>query len=121
MRRESVSIFADQATKSYVAACILLSLIFGVGFRAWQMEGFMADDINQLPHYQGTERRIVIIDTRFSSYAADLVQNDPWLRGNEIRMFSHGVAEDAKMMAQYYPTLRRVYADRYGTVWSANN
>ena len=121
MRRDSVSIFADQATKSYVAACILLSLIFGVGFRAWQIEGFVADDINQLPHYQGTERRIVLIDTRFSSYAADLVQNDPWLRGNEIRMFSHGVAEDAKMMAQYYPALRRVYADRYGTVWSANN
>jgi hypothetical protein len=119
LQPDSVSIFADQATKSYVAACIVLSLIFGVGFRAWQMEGFLADDINQLPHYQGTERRIVLIDTRSSFYGADLVQNDPWLRGNEIRMFSHGVAEDAKMMAQYYPTLRKVYADRYGTVWSA--
>ena len=61
-------IFADPATKSYVAACILLTLVFGVGFRAWQMEGFMADDLNQLPHYQGTERRIVLIDTRFSFY-----------------------------------------------------
>ena len=83
------------------------------------MQGFMANDINQLPHYQGTERRIVLIDTRFSSYGADLVQNDPWLRGNEIRMFSHGASEDAKMMAQYYPTWRKVYADRFGTVWSA--
>jgi hypothetical protein len=116
-----VSIFADPATKSYVAACILLTLIFGIGFRALQMQGFIANDLNQLPHYQGTERRIVLIDTRSSFYGADLVQNDPWLRGNEIRMFSHGVAEDAKMMAQYYPTWRRVYADRFGEVWSAKN
>ena len=117
----NVSIFADQATKSYVAACVLLTLIFGVGLRAWQMQEFMADDLNQLPHYPGTERRIVLIDTRLSSYGADLVQNDPWLRGDEIRMLSHGTAEDGKMMAQYYPTWHRVYADRFGTVWSAKN
>jgi hypothetical protein len=118
VRRDSISIFADPATKSYVAACILLSLIFGVGFRAWQIQGFIADDLNQLPHYQGAERRIVLIDTRSSFYGADLVQNDPWLRGNEIRMISHGSVEDAKMMAQYYPTWRKVYADRFGEVWS---
>jgi hypothetical protein len=116
-----INIFADPATKSYLAACILLTLVFGVGFRAWQMQGFIADDLDQLPRYQGTERRIVLIDTRFSFYGADLVQNDPWLRGNEIRMFSHGVVEDGKMMAQYYPTWRRVYSDRFGTVWSAKN
>lgn len=116
-----INIFADPATKSYLAACILLTLVFGVGFRAWQIQGFMADDVDQLPHYQGTERRIVLIDTRFSFYGADLVQNNPWLRGNEIRMFSHGVAEDGKMMARYYPTWHRVYADRFGTVWSAKD
>jgi hypothetical protein len=121
VQRDSISVFADPATKSYVAACILLTLIFGVGFRAWQMQEFMADDLNQLPHYQGTERRIVLVDTRNSFYGADLVQNDPWLRGNEIRMFSHGVAEDAKMMAQYHPNWRKVYADRFGEVWSAGN
>jgi hypothetical protein len=120
-RSDSVSIFADSATKSYVAACILLTLIFGIGFRAWQMQGFIADDLNQLPHYRGIERRIVLIDTHFSFYGADLVQNDPWLRGNEIRMISHGVVENAKMMAQYYPTWQRVYADRFGEVWSAKN
>jgi hypothetical protein len=117
----SVSIFADPATKSYLGACILLTLVFGVGLRAWQMQGFIADDLNQLPHYQGIERRIVLIDTRYSFYGADLVQNDPWLRGNEIRMISHGIAEDREMIAQYFPTWRKVYADRFGTVWSPNN
>jgi hypothetical protein len=111
-------IFDDQATKSYVAACIILTLVLGVGFRAWQMQGFMADDLSQLPHYRGTERRIVLIDIRLSFYGADLVQNDPWLRSNEIRMLSQGVTEDREMMARYYPTWHRVFADRYGTVWS---
>jgi hypothetical protein len=40
------------------------------------------------------------------------------LRGQEIRMYSHGAAMDEKMMARYYPEFHRVYADRYGTVWS---
>jgi hypothetical protein len=111
-------LFEDPDSRSYLTACILLTLLFGVGFRAWQMQQFMADDLNQLPHYHGTERRVVFIETRFSFYGGDLVQNDPWLRGDVIRMLSHSVAEDADMMAQYYPTWHRVYADRYGTVWS---
>jgi hypothetical protein len=111
-------IFEDEDTRSYVTACILLTLIFGVGLRAWQMQTFIAGDMSQLPHYRGTERRIVIVDIGLSFYGADLVQNDPWLRGNVIRMVSHGFAEDRKMMAQYYPAWQKVYGDRFGTVWS---
>jgi hypothetical protein len=111
-------LFEDSETKGFVATCILLTLVFGVGFRAWQMQDFMARDVHQVPQYKGTESRVVILDGRFSFYGADLVQNDPWLRGNEIRMYSHGVAADEQMMGHYYPELHRVYADRYGTVWS---
>jgi hypothetical protein len=116
---EPAGIFGDQATKSYLTACIVLTLVFGVGFRAWQMQTFIADDLNQLPHYGGTERRIVIVDEAASFYGADLVQNDPWLRGNVIHMITHGPVEDKKMMLQNYPTWHQVYADRFGTVWSA--
>jgi hypothetical protein len=111
-------LFEDSESKSFVAVCILLTLIFGVGFRAWQLQNFMAHDLSQVPQYKGTERRVVILDGRFSFYGADLVQNDPWLRGNEIRMYSHGGAADQQMMTQYYPQLHRVYVDRYGAVWS---
>jgi hypothetical protein len=121
-RRESphgVSrIFEEAAVKSYVTACIVLTLIFGIGWRAWQIQEFVTNDLRQLPHYSGTERQIVIINGKHSFYGADLVQNDPWLRGNVIRMYSRGAAVDAKMMAEYCPNLRQVYADRYGTVWS---
>jgi hypothetical protein len=82
------------------------------------MQEFMAYDLNQLPHYTGTEHRVVILDAAHSFYGADLVQNDPWLRGAVIRMYSHGAVEDSKMMADYYPHFHSVYADRYGSVWS---
>ena len=111
-------LFEEGETRGFVTACILLTLVFGVGFRAWQIQEFMARDLRQVPQYQGAERRLVIVDSRSSFYGADLVQNDPWLRGNEIRMYSHGAAADEQMMAQYFPDLHRVYADRYGTVWS---
>jgi hypothetical protein len=111
-------LFEDNDTRAYVAACILLTLVFGIGFRAWQMQDFVARDLRQVPQYQGTERRVIILDGRSSFYGADLVQNDPWLRGMVIRMYSHGAAADEQMMAQHYPQLHRVYADRYGTVWS---
>jgi hypothetical protein len=111
-------LFQDRGTQDFVAACILLTLIFGVGFRAWQIQDFIARDLSQMPHYKGTERRIVIIDSSSSFYGADLVQNDPWLRGNEVRMYSHGARADEQMMAKNYPELHRIYADRYGSVWS---
>ncbi len=110
--------FEDKKTKCFVAACILLTLVFGVGFRAWQIRNFVAREVSQVPQYKGAERQVVIIDGRFSFYGGDLVQNDPWLRGHEIRMYSHGGAADQHMMAHYYPGLHKVYADRYGTVWT---
>jgi hypothetical protein len=121
IRREASSqapLFEDDETKSFVATCILLTLVLGVGFRAWQLQNFIARDVSQLPQYTGTEWRVVILDGRHSFYGADLVQNDPWLRGNEIRMYSHGAAADEHIMAQHYPELHRVYADQHGTVWS---
>jgi hypothetical protein len=102
----------------YVITCAVLTLVFGIGWRAWQMQAFMASDLSQQPHYRGTERRIVFIDYVTSFYGGDLVQNDPWLRGNVIRMLTHGAVEDTKMMARNYPGWHKVYADRFGAVWS---
>jgi hypothetical protein len=111
-------LFENTDTKQYVAACALLTLVLGVGWRALQMQSFMSDIIGQLPHYTGTERRVVIINGNTTFYGSDLVQNDPWLRGKVTRMYSHGSALDKQMMAQYFPEMRQVYGDASGTVWS---
>jgi hypothetical protein len=112
-------IFEDNATRAFVVVCALLTMVGGTGLRAMEIHGFVAHHESQMPQYAGAERRVVIIDTTYSYYGADLVQNDPWLRGNVIRMFSHGLDADAQMMREQFPDLRRVYADRYGSVWSA--
>jgi len=115
----AAGLFENTDTRQFVATCALLTLVVGVGWRAWQMQDFIHYDVTQIPHYSGTERRVVIINDHSSFYGADLVQNDPWLRSNVIRMYSHGSAADAQMMAQYFPEMRQVYDDPFGTVWSA--
>ena len=110
--------FSDDSSRGFITVCALLMLIIGIGWRAWEMQSFMAADLAQLPHYTGAEPQIVIVNPAFSFYGADLVQNDPFLRGNVTRMYSHGPQADNAMMTQYYPGFHLVHVDRYGTVWS---
>jgi hypothetical protein len=116
---EAAHPFEGEETRTLVVACALLCLLGGVGLRAFQIHQFISNDLKQMPAYSGTERRVVIIYTRYSFYGNDLVQNDPFLRGRIIRMVSHGVTADASLMQRHFPTLHKVFADRYGTVWSA--
>jgi hypothetical protein len=111
--------FEDPQTRAYVATCILLTLVLGVGQRVVQMQSLMAYDLGQLPHYAGTERHVVVLDPNLMFYGGDLVQNDPWLRGSEIRMMTHGRAEDRRILGLYYPGMHQVFADHNAQVWSA--
>jgi hypothetical protein len=108
---------ADDAL-TFAVTCAFLTLVFGVGLRAVQMHEFIADNLRQVPAYTGTERQVVIIDPGSSFYGWDLIRNDPWLRGNVIRMIAHGAAADTDMMRTHFPGLHRVYHDQYGSVWS---
>ena len=119
--------FEDLATRTYAATCIVAAFVFCVGLRALQMHDFISLQLSQLPHYGGTERRVVFLDYKgqlnirelFTGYyAGDLIQNDPWLRRPATIMFSHGAAEDVAMMARDYPGFHPVYADNHGVVWS---
>jgi hypothetical protein len=114
-------LFQDSDTKKFVAGCILITLVFGVGVRGWQIQKFIATDLRQVPQFHGIHPHIMILDTRTSFYGADLVQNDPWLREKKIRMYSHGTVADAEMMERYYPAFQKVYEDNYGTVWSCSS
>jgi hypothetical protein len=60
----------------------------------------------------------VFIDPRYTFYGADLVQNDPFLRGPVVRMLSHGDAWNAAMMRHYFPEYHRTVADLHGEVWT---
>jgi hypothetical protein len=111
------SMFEDQGARAFVICCAVLMLVIGVTHRAEQVRDFMNFDLAQLPAYRGTEHRVEILNADFF-YGADLVQNDPWLRGDVIRMISHGRNEDALMMAQAFPQLHQIYHDPHGAIWS---
>lgn len=113
------SVFEDAPTQTFLVACAVTFLVAGVALRALQIHAFISADLDQLPAYHGTERRVVFVNTRGDFYGADLVQNDPWLRGTEIRMLSYSPKSDASVIRYYFPKYHVVYSDNHGTVWSA--
>jgi len=104
--------------RTFAVACALVSLLAANTLRAAQIGEFMTEHLAQLPRAPDVVPRIEIIDTSNSFYGADLVQNEPHLRGGVVRMISHGATADRKLLEQYYPGYRRVYADHHGEVWS---
>lgn len=109
---------ASTGSLQFIVTCALLTMTLGIGLRSWQIRGFMSEHLAQAPTYSGDERHVEIISTQGSFYGADLIQNDPWLRGQAIRMISHGKRADAEMMHAHFPGMSRVYADRFGSIWS---
>jgi hypothetical protein len=105
--------------RAFAVACACIWLIAGVSQRAVQIRTFLVEHLRQLPAYTGSEPRIVLLDPSKSFYGYDLLQNDAFLRGNEIRMLSRGAAENAAVVAFLKPDFHRVYADSHGEVWSA--
>ena len=105
----------DAGVRTCLVACALLSLTFGCGLRAVQIHEFIAESTYRaLPAYAGTEHRVVLLNGE-----VDLMQVDPWLRGNVIYLSSLGPEKDATTMQRYFPGLHRVFSDSAGAVWSA--
>ena len=104
--------------RSFVVSCALLSLVACVGLRAMQMNEFVAGHESQLPHYGGSEPRVMIV-AGVGFYPYDLVQNDPFLRSDVVRMVDLGAEQNAAAIQRHFPSYRPVYRDRHGEVWSA--
>jgi hypothetical protein len=111
--------FANENMRAFVTACALLCLVVGVGQRAVQIHQYIADRLDGIPPYRGTERQVMFINANsfYSFYSLDLVQNDPWLRGNVTRMLSRGPTADADLMHDQFPQMRRAYLGPHGSVW----
>jgi len=103
---------------SFVVACALTSLVAAVGLRAWQINTFINGHLRQLPNYYGVEPRVVVI-APVGFYPYDLVQNDPFLRGAEVRMVDLGDEATAAAVRRHFPAYHLVYRDNRGQVWSA--
>jgi hypothetical protein len=108
--------FASEDMRTFVAACALLCLVIGNVQRAQQIHQFIAEDLYNLPRYEKNVRQILFINPN-AFYTKDLVQNDPWLRGDRILMMSHGSSQDKSLMHDQFPQMRRVVEGPHGSVW----
>lgn len=109
---------AERDMRSLAIACALLTLVISVPLRGFQMQNFIAGHRAQLPAYAADIPRVEFINPKEAVYGLDLLQNDPFLRGNLIRLLPLDEKADALMLGRFRPTFHRVYADRYGQVWA---
>lgn len=96
----------------------IVSLTLGIGARALQIRVFIDEHLAQLPQFHTEGPRRVFIDSRRCFYCVDLVQNDPFLAGDELRLHSHGSEKNAALVARYWPGFRRVHSDANGEVYA---
>jgi hypothetical protein len=79
------------------AACAGM-LVLALPLRVTQVEGFIQAHLHNLPQpVASAGRQAVFIDTQCATYAADLVQNEPFLRSNEIRLVSGSAMQNARL------------------------
>jgi hypothetical protein len=101
------------------AIMAVLSLTLGNGLRFYQVGHFMEQHLHQRPIILNPDQReVCFLDVGRGFYKWDLVQNDPFLRGNRLYLISHGAEDDAALMARLFPgsRIRGTYSG--DTVWA---
>jgi hypothetical protein len=101
----------------YVAACMLLSLLFMNGLRAVQVEDFVSRHLAQVPAVSSGTPEVVLINRRKGYYAPDLVQNDPFLRDRPIYLLSEVGKTDAELVARWFPGSVMLTSSETASVW----
>jgi hypothetical protein len=95
-----------------VAMLTLVSLVAANAMRFVQMGDFMQAHLAQFPPRVDAERTIVLHNGR-GYYALDLIQNDPWVRGDQIILLARTPA-DVEKIREHFPAARAVSANLYG-------
>ena len=120
----AVAVFTSGAEKldrtvlrKMVAGCAFTALIVMTAFRMYQTREFIGSHLAQLPPMDGGAPAIQIINATNGYYAADLVQNDPFLRTGPARMISRGRARDARMLAEHFPGITLLANGSGGATW----
>lgn len=101
----------------YVAGLALLSAILASALRAGQIHDYVSAHLAKRPASLASVRQIVFVRYDPANYTADLVQNDPFLRGKVWYFFSLGPRLDEQLMHRRFPGARLVTRDARGETW----
>jgi hypothetical protein len=104
--------------RAFIAACALLYLPVGILQRASDVRDFVSFVVGQAPAHAGPGPRVIFIDPRRMFYGADLIQNDAFLRDDQLRLMWRSPVANAALMARFRPDYRRVLDAPAGEVWA---
>jgi hypothetical protein len=107
----------DLAIAGYVCGTAILSLLVLTPYFLWQVHDFIGQHLAQLPQAKSGRPQVLVIDPSWGYYAADLVENDPFLREPTIKMVTHGPDADKQMIASHFPGLVKLGGDYRGSVY----
>ena len=104
--------------KSFACALVVCSFVLVVPIYLFGVREFIGQLVNQAPPASATEPlRLTFIYPRQGFYAADLVQNDPFLRGSDIRMLGSDPESDARFVHGLAPDATEAARASAGIMW----
>jgi hypothetical protein len=104
----------------------LLSLVFCLPVRLWQIHGFIADHLSQMPPKPADAGLIQgdivsFLDPRQGYFRNDLVRNDPFFEQGPYVFVSQGPEQDKLVIENLAETTglraRMIHADYRGSTW----
>jgi len=102
---------------AFVGATAILSLLVIVPLQLQQIDAIISGHLAQLPAPARPGRNVFFIKPLAGFYLADMVQNDPLLRGSDLFLATRGAALDGQLIRQNWPDAREIASGRWGDQW----
>ena len=103
---------------SFAGAAAILSLLLVVPFQLHEVEGVISRHLAQLSPPLRPGNNVYFIRPRGGFYIADMVQIDPFLRDQDLRLVSRGGALDGEMIQRNWPSATLVQHRAAYDQWS---
>jgi hypothetical protein len=102
---------------AFAGAVAILSLGLIVPLQLLQIEDVISRQLSQLPAPKRPGGNVFFIKPLAGFYMADMIQNDPLLRGRDLLLATRGDALDRELMAQNWPDAHEVANGAWGREW----
>ena len=108
---------ANSPLVAFAGAAAILNLAVVMPFQMHQISEFIAHHLAQLPPPHRPGNNVFFIHPRGGFYVADMVQFDPLLRDQDLKLVSHGAELDADLIRQNWPAAVKVAGAATADQW----
>lgn len=108
---------ANTRLVTFAGATAILSLLIIVPFQLTQIERFISEHLAQLGPPRRPGNDVYFVHPLGGFYVADMIQFDPFLRGQDLLLVSHGTELDEKLIRQNWPNAVNISSTRAANQW----